>query len=585
MGKKLIRLLSLFLVVAVIISGCSQEDQSEGEEDQVTENVVQSSENEENSNNEISEVSEVSTKSTSNTSESVEETEPTHLEKEFFNQLAGGFFYTPESQEPYLISRKASVDLIKTQMKTILDLESHLYQTGIKAYEDKLMIFIGQVDKSRTQFNDDFQWMLHTMMAHKTNIETLIAQGEGYLKKIEGKNDLDLENAVIYNEVFLMTSNLYEGLNEYLNFLESLEAYLDTAIIKTFNEDYALTLNQHTTEAFSQELLPKLVKVMKAYDQMSLSYTMISSGDYFYMRSMAEDIQQRMNQLDELQGLEVFKDNFLDYISNPKQYLIVISNDVQSNQSFKLPLIKKAYASSYDFKEYKNMTEIHKFIYKLSLNPNISEAELDEALMALVLQEHNVQLKEKKVKVEEEKKAVEVLRPETILALGGEKLMSLAGAEKVYEFVSMEGAPPVPIKIEKNEVKNVEKIEVSKLHEEVHQEIINKEKREKMIENLTQMQNSEAGAGASLLMMFTGDLTGDFVYNKIVKSFTDALVENKSKMKEETFKSLDNLLQKDLETILGSKKTAFANKFLNASAETLVNDFSDWSINRLIEKI
>jgi len=258
----------------------------------------------------------------------------------------------------------------------------------------------------------------------------------------------------------------------------------------------------------------------------------------------------------------------------------MIENKEVTESLFKIPFLKKVYAEEVVSNSYTTALAIGNFIEEMTMgNPDI-----EEALMTLILQKNNTKLEETNNEIKNIKEeAPELLRPETLLAIGGDKLMEMAGAEKLYTFDSMEGAKPVSVKIRNNKIEKEDEIKVSKIHQEVKQEIINKDKREKMIEKIKVMQNSGEATGANLLIMFTGEFAGEMVYNKVIESFTDVLEENKDKMKGETYHQLDSVLQNDLEEILGSKKTAFANRFLNSSAEDIVNSFANWvnnSINR-----
>lgn len=573
MEKRYIKVISLFLVFILLSVSCSNgtKETEMGIQENNAEEVVG---NDENLPKESLESEEADVEVTE-AEEEIEIIEPTESEVELFNQLAGGFFYTKDSGDDYSEMRKESIDLFIDQMITVLEDGYDFYTGGIKSYEDKLLLFIGNIDGSRTEYNDDFQYIINRMMGYKTQLNTLAAQSNGYFEKIENYANDDVSKAVIYSNIFETTVKFYEKLDGYLLFLESTSEYLATGIIEDFNKDYALTLRQHTAEVFEQEILPDIIEVIKAYDQMALTYTLINSGDYYYTKSISKDIIAQLESLEDVEGIVEIKDEFIQEMNNPSSYILTIQNEEET--SFRIPFIKIAYAEEHNIAEYDNSLEVYKFIHKLSINPNITEKELDEALMSLVLQKHNVHIEEKKSEIEETKKEdPELLRPETILALGGEKLMAMAGADKVYAFVSIEGSPITPWKINENGSGKKDEIEASKIQQEVKKEVINQEKREKMIEKLKSIQNSGESFAGSFLMSLSADIGGKVVYDKVIKSFTDVLAENKDKMGQETFEQLENILENDLEEILGSKKVDFANKFLNGSAEEIVNSFTDW---------
>jgi len=513
--------------------------------------------------------------------EQTEVIEPTENEIELYNQLAGGFFYTSNILDDYSLNRKESIVLFNNQVIDVLEKCYDLYDGGIKAYEDKLLLFIGNIEASRTQYDESFQYIIEEMMANKTIIETLMNRGNGYFEIIENSDTEAVTKASINYEIFENTVVLYETLDEYLLFLDTTSEFLAAGIIEDFNGMYADILRQHTSEVFEDQVLSDLVEVVKSYDRMSLMYTLINSSDFFYRKSKASEINAQLDGLGNSENILKVKEAFNEAINNPSEYIIVVVESTDDS-TFKWPFVKRVYAESTGSEAYKNAIAIQSFINRLSADPNITEDDITESLMGMVLQEHNVQIEEKKKEIKEKKeKTPEVLSPESMLVLGGEKILEMAGAEKIWTLAGTDGnIGPYPYNgPTSEEEKDIVPIDSQKINASVKEEIINQEKRDKMIEKLRNLQASDEAAGANFLMMFTGDLGGEFVYNRVIKSFANVLEDNKNKMKGETFDSLNQILTNDLEEILGSKKTAFANKFLETSAEDIVNNFADWVNN------
>ena len=192
MEKRYINVISLFLVFILLSVSCSNgtKETEMGIQENTEEEVVG---NDENLPKESPESEEADVEVTE-VEEEIEIIEPTESEVELFNQLAGGFFYTKDSGDDYSEMRKESIDLFIDQMITVLEDGYDFYTGGIKSYEDKLLLFISNIDASRTEYNDDFQYIINRMMGYKTQLNTLAAQSNGYFKKIIAGKELNVKS-------------------------------------------------------------------------------------------------------------------------------------------------------------------------------------------------------------------------------------------------------------------------------------------------------------------------------------------------------------------------------------------------------
>ena len=72
-----------------------------------------------------------------------------------------------------------------------------------------------------------------------------------------------------------------------------------------------------------------------------------------------------------------------------------------------------------------------------------------------------------------------------------------------------------------------------------------------------------------------------FIRPNKVNEIVQQLKEKGSALSSEMFEKVNQLLNKDLEELLGEKKEDFVNKFIKTNAEDLVDKFLDWKKNAI----
>lgn len=544
MKRKSIKIVSILLMVVLFSVSCSEEKVKPVIEEEITNEISTEKENQEDE-----------------TSEIPVNKEPTENEVSLFNALIGGFFYTENLNNDYNITRDDALNIFNNQMIEVAEESTELYFSGISFYEDKILSFIDAVDNSRGDYDEDFQVVLDNMIMYNTIIDGLSLQINGYLENVENYNENDINEAYINGEIFEKTMSLYQITNEYILFLVDISEYLASDVVGDTNIEYANTIRQETHEIFSSYVLPEMAKVEIAYLTMSNMYAHIASGDYYYNKAIEAEVLDKINNLEITEDTKALKALFIKNQDYNPDYLIDLPSIQEElklqREFFPWPFGSVSFASDLDgnAKAIAVLQIIEILEFKVTSGEELNDDDISDAIMKTLI--------EQKIKKDTEVK----------------NLTQENNAQVLDHIIKTHKENPLSAynngSLELEEI-NIDVKAIDNNVKALKNEIISKEMREKMIEKIRNAQGSDQAFLGSIFATLAPDLGGNTVYNNIISKFAEVLKENQGKMKSETYENLSQMLTSDLSDILGSKKSAFVTKFLNGSADDMVNKFSDW---------
>ncbi|MBM7562820.1 hypothetical protein [Fusibacter tunisiensis] len=521
--------------------------------------------------------------------EVVEDLLPTDEEMELFNTLAGGFFYSKSDDKEFELARQGAIDIYNNQVIDLLEECFDLYNE-LNGYEEQILFFIDDIDKSRTEYKEDFQLILDEILYYKTVINAKIHEANGYFEIIESHDENNINKAVVDGEVFECTVSVYDNLGEYISFLVITSEYLASGIANNFNEIYADSIREYTNAAFQQYVVKSLVEVNRSYLVMSKMYAHIASSDYYEGLEIKEKTIEKLSNMEQTEDVvELLK--LAEIGQKIPDYIIEISENTEDEESeekkisFTWPFGIIVFAED----------DINTMAVKFALLKKIAGMYDDEIGLIEYTDDEmlNIIFNAKDMRdklVKEQIDHVPSLADLNFVVTGLPPRTKLTMREKEFgpnynANFTMKSNYQMIFEDDDNETSSTQNVEeVKTAHNNIKAveiEIISMKQRDKFIEELKNVQSSKEALGASAMLILPEWAGGgvDKVYNKIVDAFTDMLSENKVKVNGEAFEKIESLLENDLEEILGEKKFEFANRFLNGSAEEIVNGLSDWINN------
>ncbi len=556
MKGKYIKTVFILLIIVLLSVSCSDKKVEPVIVEEIPSEISTQPENQENEVLETTETPEPTV-----IEEEIENREPTKSEASLFNTLIGGFFYNDYLDNEYNVLRNEAVNIFNNQIIEVAEGSTELYFSGISLYEEKVLSFIDEVNNFSRDYDENFQVIVDNMLLYNTVIDGLSLQINGYFEIIEGYEKNNINKAAIDGEIFEKTMTLHQKTSEYILFLINTSEYIANQVVENSNIEYADSIRKDTHEIFETYVVPEMLKVERSYIIMGSMYAHIASSDYYYKKKMEDEVWTKLNALEATENTEALKTLFVKNKEYRPEYLIEAPGTALETNSktglFSWPFGSVSYAS--DIKTNSKAIAILKMMeeleFKVSSGSELNDDDISDAIMNMII---NQKIKK------------DIAAKESSQAPNTQALDNMISSSKGTSFPAY--ADNIPelqdIKIDTNAInKNVKSLE---------KEIISKELREEIIQKIKKSQSSDNAVLGNLFVNLAPSLGGDTVYNGIINKFADVLKENKGLMKPETYENLSQILNNDLAEVLGSKKSAFVTKFLNGSANDMVNKFTDW---------
>jgi len=550
MKGKYIKIVSILLIMVLLSVSCSNK---KVEPVIVEEMPSETSTQPENQENEVSETTVIE--------EEIENREATKSEMSLFNALKGGFFYTEDLDNTYNMLRNEAVNIFNNQIIEVAEESTELYFSGISLYEEKILSFIDEVDNSSGDYDKNFQVIIDNMLLYNTVIDGLSLQINGYFEIVESYEKNDINKAVVNGEIFEKTMALHQKTSEYILFLINTSEYIASQVVENSNVEYTDIIRRDTHEIFKIYVVPEMLKVEMSYLIMGNMYAHIASSDYYYNKNIEDDVWAKLNTLETTEDTEALKTLFIKNKEYLPEYLIeapgIALETKGKTELFSWPFGSVSYASDLNTnsKAIAVLQMMEELEFKVSSGSELNEDDISDAIMNMIINQ-----KTKK----------DLAAKDSSQSPNTQDIDHMISSNKGNSFPAYADSIPElqEINIDTNSIKkNVKSLET---------EIISNDLREEMIEKIKNAQNSDQSVLGNIFASLVPSLGGDAVYNGIINKFSNVLKENKGIMKAETYKNLSQILNNDLAEILGSKKNAFVTKFLNGSANDMVNKFVDW---------
>jgi len=484
--------------------------------------------------------------------------DPVDSEVEIFNLLNSGFFYSStqmaqtDDELKYIELRNLSLNLLTDKFLDLTDSAYKLTENSLDYYENHLLRYLDSSEMSDDQ--EGVMQITEGMLAYRTAISSLNEEIHAYYGLLESDSEL---KPTLQSTLFTQSMKLFNLADAYLEFLLQSRDYIALA----FGESHAETrptFNAHADKIYEEQIAQDYSEMMLTYLDASELYAYISSADYYAGGSYQGHLKLLLDQLDDsedaMQLKGMFDRGILD--SNIPMHLIQPEVPAETTEISYLDSIRRFFIiDSYADDD----SSIEDAITVLTVIENVeqfsrysnSQDPIADAIMSVILSGAPASQK--------------VDLPAVISADDPQEESALRTEIKtaLKENAPVKAAGIVALENEKK-AQNLKK---------------------KIVESLRDGQKKLKilGMGKEAEKLFGGDgsNTLDAQYTLLIGAMSQQLKDKGSALSSEMFEKVNQLLNKDLEELLGEKKEDFVNKFIETNAEDLVDKFLDWKKNAL----
>lgn len=602
--KKVYKWTVTIIVFLLLITGCSYLDKYKNVEKESTDDPVSIEEEIEEVEEEIiSDVLDLTNEEDAD-EEDINEVEdsivedieevivPLNSEIEIINSLLGGFFYSQSNDIEYKQARIKAIDIFNTQVVEVLE-DNMTLLNSLTIYEEEVLFFIDSIDKSKVEYDQDFQYIIEHILAYKTMLSAISQEANGYLTLTGVELESELNKAVIDYEVYNNTVELYKRLDEYASFLVITSEYLATGMADNFDEIYGDSIRQKSKSSFEEYVVEDLAQLTMSYLVMCNMYTHISSADYY------ESLEVRNHSLVNIKDMDntgVGRTLYPLIQTEPKKpdYLIEAINKESNEIGFIEEIFSWINIHAYAEDNLNTLATKVALLETIELiernervNGDLPAEDVKAAMIAMIFRAKEIKdilIKEKIANTPSfpeihqnmtgNKKNVDANSSDEISDKDMKTIQFFGALEMItYELLYESDDGPIPEELKEEYKEIVVKTNAIPL------ELISQEQRAAIIKGFKDIRNTKEALGAKVSFLFAPETISDLVFNSVIKNLFTALDKNKGNISSEVYNQLHNLLNNDLQEILGNSKVEFATMFFNGSADEMVNAFVDWINN------
>ena len=550
MRKRMYGWLSLIMVLVMLLSSCSKSSSAPSNDaDPLGETEIATPSNPEESAEEPESAPQY-----------LEYSEPIESEIEIFNLLSSGFFYMgdylveTDMDRSYNDLRINSLVLFTNRLFDLSDDCYALYSSGFTAYEDHLLRHLDTVEMSA--YEDFGEEIINGILSYKATLHTLTLEISAYDDLAASGSQLD---PTLQGYAFTKSIELADLTDEYLKFLLGSRDCIATVFNKTSPEKAPAFLD-FADRIYTDHIAEDYLDIMITYMDISTIHSYITSADYFAGLDFALRINATIDALDESEDAQAIK---------------VLYNNATLSGTAPTDLILPTYETAF--------SEVS--FVKINSNSSITDVSVNEtdrmndALMLLHILE-TVEM-DSRANNSESRDMITAAIMNVITNYNGERDGSTNLSSGIKK--TTEATPDLKSKVLDALEKQDMPIKAQVLS--LEKEKTAQEKKLEIIQELKDGQKklSVLGLAKDLEIAFGGDgsKTINTQYTQIIAATSDLLQKKGTTLDGEKFDKINSLMNKDLEVLLGDNKEAFVNKFIETSAEDLVDKFADWKNNAL----
>jgi len=482
--------------------------------------------------------------------------DPVESEIEIFNQLNSGFFYT----SPYFIETADDKAYVESRSKTLQVLTDHLLtlakssgsftEGSLSDYENHLMGYLDTYEIAAEQ--SAITEITQGILSYRTALNALQKEITAY-SEIDGS---DLE-PVIQGSIFTKSIELYNMTNSYLDFLLTSKEYIGSVFAKSSPEKVD-AFNRYANRIYTNGIAQEYTTMMLDYLDAGQVYAYISSADYYAGQAYSLKLQKIIDTLDDSEDALAIKGIYGNAISDANLPAHLISQDAAEETTeisyfdiISHLFVNDVYADTlYSIEDAVALMSIFETIEFKSQEGN-SDDLIADAIMDIIIsgnaQNNNI----------------------TIPALVTKD--------------AVDDDTPLQLEI-KRELKKERPEQVNNMNA-LQDEKKAQDQKQLLIKDLKEGQEklNVIGMGKRVELIFGGDgsNTLDLQYAAIIAAATKQVKEKGGNLDSEIFEKINTMLNTKLEVLLGEKKEVFVNKFIETSAEELVDQFAAWKKNAL----
>lgn len=460
-------------------------------------------------------------------------------QKKLHTKLNSGFFYSMKETigdkdgEEYYSLRAEAMDVFNEQVLTLYENCFELYDDGYPQIE---LMILEQLDTLASVNGNDkkvLEETIRTMYAFKASIEALALEVDGYMEA----DVKDEEAASVMNRI------TFETAIELFDTVESYQLWLSETkflVVEMMKDGEMRDHKQWMADCdllFESDVVEPYLKMTQSYLVLGNIYAHIASADYAWGELYLSDAKKVINELDETEAVRDVKE--LISIGQGLQIPSYIFETLETGklgegQNLTSELKQFLTGTMYPITSYATDADNKKFVMFLY---NIQKLRYNDDYGSKSTEEH-----------------VDQFMLNTILGIptADHAERNETVSDQFASKVDKEGPGPGP----------------KEFSEGIKQLAISQKAREEILEKLR--------TGQSALQIFPLNSLPAAQYSSIIWSFTKVLEAKKGQLGEVRYDQLNQLLNEDLEKVLGNKKEDFVEMMVKTSAEEILSRFEQW---------
>lgn len=475
------------------------------------------------------------------------------IEHELIGQIMGGIFYTfnnntTNEDKEYTEIRKDSIELFCDTIVTVAK-DAFLVTDGFEKYEKMLfehMDTIGQ-DPNGTVFK-----ITEGILANRTAMRSCQEQIEKFMSTDPQE---EISKAAINMYIFEATSELVNKQKYYLSWLMG-STEVAFVLLEETDSNKAGDFITCSADTYSKEINEHFKNMLKGYHQAAKIYTYILSADYHAGEYYLNKIKEK------LAGMEEHKKEDIKEI-------IQYYNDILKVDR-KLPIIIEVPSdkiTSHSISPKKSLLPFTSVVYAAE---NGYDKYYSNIIALMLLKELQIQI----ISNDWERSFEETFLEDILLNTD----LSNDIRENYESQISNPINPDVRRRI-------LQEIHITETNGDDHQEVDRISQEVKLMENTSRpdidreniIRQITTGQSALAGLEIAGD---DFRFSMIL-TLMNALIKESGNLDGEKIKNISNLINNDLEEMLGDKKGEFIKQITTIKAEELLNIFDEWKKNTI----
>ncbi len=488
---------------------------------------------------------------------------PDH-EREYVGQIMGGIFYTLNSSDPqdsgYTEMRKTSVRLLRESILSVVA-DASVVSSALEQYRNLLL---ESLDKVASSSADTIFEITQGILVYDIAISSCAAQIDSIL--LTDPQD-DVNKAALDMHLLGTVSQLVNDQQDYLSWLMgSTEAVF--ALLEKTNPDRASEFLESAVIIFSGDIAEPFRQLLKGYHRTAEIYAYILSADYHFSEYHMQQIQKRLGLLDpqRKESLAEIIDVYNEILQAPRRFPVIMDipeDEVVSGQAPQMKTVLLSYSMSpvaeSDYDRYYTSAIAMSLLVDLQLRVidrewNLSDVErareIENLFLEDLLLDTNV-TKNIRASYEDSR------------ALQGDDDMNRTARRRILQTIQSEVVPDQAVLEEvsriEEQVASMERASSPRLD------------RQSVIDRISLGQRS---------LDLYALLTDDAGYSMMIGMINNILADgNSSGLDNARIKNISNLVNNDLQEMLGDQKVDFMRRITTVRAEELLDIFDDWKRN------